>query len=106
MLTAQHPVACAPGSLVKLLCKPTCPFLHIEVYMSLRFPRLVVFALALCVALPPIAHADDTVAQQGVKSAVWVIARLDGDRIMIGSGAVIDTGKKLVVTNYHLLVNS
>jgi hypothetical protein len=52
------------------------------------------------------AQADDKLYQQGVKSTVWIAARLEGNLIRIGSGALVDAEKKIVVTDYHLIMNN
>lgn len=65
----------------------------------LAFPLL---ALVVSV-LPADGRADEKAAEKGVRSTVWVMSKIDGNRYMSGSGVVIDTAKKLVVTSQHFL---
>jgi serine protease Do len=45
--------------------------------------------------------ADETLYQQGLRSTVWIVAGK-----VSGSGVLVDTDQKLVVTNYHVVGNA
>src|SRR5262249_36782121 len=68
----------------------------------LLFPALVALLLA---AGPARAQADvgERVYQQALRSTVWIVVPLGGNRITVGSGSVIDAKQRLVLTNYHVV---
>jgi hypothetical protein len=72
-------------------------------------------SLALLLAAP-VAHAQpkaepapqpkDTganVYKQVVRSTVWVHSNRGGGRLLTGSGSLVDKGRRLVLTNYHVV---
>src|SRR5262249_16016860 len=54
---------------------------------------------------PARAQADvgERVYQQALRSTVWIVVPLGGNRITVGSGSVIDAKQRLVLTNYHVV---
>jgi S1-C subfamily serine protease len=67
--------------------------------------RLAPLAVVLAVAAP--AAAQESVYKRGLKSTVWIfqIMSRDGNRVSYrsGSGSLIDTKQKLILTNYHVV---
>jgi S1-C subfamily serine protease len=64
-------------------------------------------ALVALLCLPGFAAAEENVYKKGLKSTVWIVQEVGrtGTRVSLrtGSGAVIDTAKRLVLTNYHVV---
>jgi S1-C subfamily serine protease len=52
------------------------------------------------------ADAGDKVYQQALRSTVWTVVPTGPGRVRLGSGALIDTQQRLVVTNYHVVRDS
>jgi S1-C subfamily serine protease len=77
----------------------------VNISFSSRLLALPLLALVFTVQ-PDTARGDEKVAEKGVKSAVWVLSKLEGNRYMTGSGVVIDTAKKIVVTSQHLIMDT
>ena len=51
---------------------------------------------------PPL-DAGASVYQKAVRSTVWVHSDRGGGRLATGSGTLIDKGRRLVLTNYHVV---
>ena len=47
-------------------------------------------------------RADSTVYQTALKSTVWVLAKTGGETSS-GTGVLVDSEKKLVITNFHVV---
>jgi hypothetical protein len=85
--------------------------------MPTRLPALAVLLVAsAAVAQPdkadppaeptkPTTEAGISVYRKVLKSAVWVHSDRGGGRKATGSGALIDRGRRLVLTNYHVVGN-
>ncbi len=66
--------------------------------------------LASCTAaamfsLPMTASADSSVYQNALNSTVWVLAKKSGETSS-GTGVLVDSERKLVVTNFHVVGDS
>ena len=64
------------------------------------------FALAQEKADPPKAESVDVGAsayQKVVRSSAWVLSDRGGGKLATGSGTLIDKGRRLVLTNYHVV---
>jgi hypothetical protein len=55
-------------------------------------------------AVPPL-DAGASVYQKVVRSTVWVHSDRGGGRLATGSGSLIDKGRRLILTNYHVVGN-
>lgn len=55
------------------------------------------------VTTPPPLDAGASVYQKVVRSTVWIRSDRSGGRTATGSGALIDKGRRLVLTNYHVV---
>ena len=53
--------------------------------------------------VPPPLDAGATVYQKVVRSTVWVHSDRGGGRLATGSGSLVDKGRRLVLTNYHVV---
>jgi len=62
-------------------------------------------ALLVALAVPALAPAQESVYKKAVKSTVWVVQPLDGNKIRMGSGALIDAQKRLILTNHHVVAD-
>jgi hypothetical protein len=83
--------------------------------MARTFPReapmrRTLFALLPCLWLAPAARADappadagSTVYQKVVRSTAWIHSDRGGGRRATGSGSLVDKGRRLVLTNYHVV---
>jgi S1-C subfamily serine protease len=60
-------------------------------------------ALALCLALGGAARANPEVYQQALHATAWIVAPTSDKETVIGTGAVIDAGRRLIVTNCHVV---
>lgn len=72
--------------------------------------RRTLFAWLACLWLAPAALADSPPADAGssvyqkvVRSTAWVHSDRGGGRRATGSGSLIDKGRRLVLTNYHVV---
>src|SRR5262245_37109448 len=66
--------------------------------------RIASVLVTLCpLVLPAVAPAEESVYKKSVKSTVWVVQPVEGSRIRMGSGALIDAQKRLVLTNHHVV---
>jgi hypothetical protein len=72
--------------------------------------RRTLFALLACLWLAPAARADappadagSSVYQKVVRSTAWVHSDRGGGRRATGSGSLVDKGRRLVLTNYHVV---
>lgn len=68
-------------------------------------PGVVLFAAL--VLLSPIRAAElggEEIHKRALKSTVWILVR-DGDKMITGSGSLIDAKQKLVLTNYHVIMD-
>src|SRR5437879_6223921 len=54
-------------------------------------------------AVPPPLDAGASVYQKVVRSTAWVHSDRGGGRLATGSGSLIDKGRRLVLTNYHVV---
>jgi len=61
------------------------------------------FAQAKTEPAPPPADAGTTVYKQVLRSAVWVHSDRGGGRLFTSSGSLVDKGRRLVLTNYHVV---
>ncbi len=52
---------------------------------------------------PPPLDAGASVYQKVVRSTVWILSDRGGGRSATGSGALVDKGRRLVLTNYHVV---
>lgn len=52
---------------------------------------------------PPPADSGTSVYQKVVRSTVWVHSNRGEGRLATGSGALVDKGRRLVLTNYHVV---
>src|SRR5438477_3482956 len=64
---------------------------------------LVLAALALPPAAPADPEGGEKVYQRTIKSTAWLLSKVDEKRMRAGTGSLIDRGKGLVVTNYHVV---
>jgi len=66
--------------------------------------RIASGLFTVCVlAIPAFAPAEESVYKKPVKSTVWVVQPVERSRIRMGSGALIDAQKRLVLTNHHVV---
>lgn len=65
---------------------------------------LIAFTPWLSAQSPP-ADTGAAVYQKVLKSTVWVHSDRGGGRLATGSGSLIDRGRRLVLTNYHVVGN-
>src|SRR5205823_1281228 len=52
---------------------------------------------------PPPADAGATVYRKVLGSTAWVHSDRGGGRVATGSGSLVDRGRRLVLTNYHVV---
>lgn len=71
---------------------------------SFRFTKilLAVAALAASLAMAVPAWADAKVYEEALQSTTWVLTKTSG-KTSSGTGVLVDTEKKLVVTNFHVV---
>jgi S1-C subfamily serine protease len=70
-----------------------------------RAGLLGVVALVAALAAVNVARANPEVYQQTVRSTAWVISPRDDGKASMGSGVLIDAERKLVLTNYHVVLD-
>lgn len=71
-----------------------------------RNPLKGLAAAAVLAAAATAAQANSSVYQQAVRSTAWVISPISKEKgDSLGSGALVDAGRRLVVTNYHVVEN-
>jgi S1-C subfamily serine protease len=52
---------------------------------------------------PPGLRAEENVYRRCVRSTVWIVQPASNNRFRTGSGTLIDVGKRLVLTNHHVV---
>lgn len=70
------------------------------------FPGIVALSAGILLAgLLPAADTPggDKVYERTLKSTTWVISVSEDDRVVSGSGSLIDATRKLILTNYHVV---
>ena len=68
------------------------------------FPAALAGVMAFTV-LATDAYANSAIYQQTLKSTAWVVAKVEGG-LSRGSGVLVDKERRLVVTNYHVVLNA
>ena len=72
--------------------------------MTTRCLRSALLATtALVLLFTGAAKAEENVYKKALKSTVWITVSLGGGKYNMGSGSVIDTSKRLILTNYHVV---
>src|SRR5947208_1521394 len=87
------------------------PFLACEVSMRRSLAALLLLCFAPAAFAQPKADppkpepvdAGSSVYQKVVHSTAWVHSDRGGGRTATGSGSLIDKGRRLVLTNYHVV---
>lgn len=66
--------------------------------------------LLLVGAVGPQAHAQahaqedgEKIYQRTLRATVWIISAREGNKMATGTGSIIDTNRRLVLTNYHVV---
>lgn len=75
-----------------------------HVCSTARGLRSMILAAVVCLLSAQAASvkADNTVYQTALKSTVWVLAKTGGETSS-GTGVLVDSEKKLVITNFHVV---
>jgi hypothetical protein len=60
-------------------------------------------AVFLSLALASAARAEELVYEKALPSTVWIV---NVEKGVSGSGALVDLPRKLIVTNYHVVLDS
>ena len=68
------------------------------------FPAVLAGVMAFTV-LATNSYANSAVYQQTLKSTAWVVAKVEGG-LSRGSGVLVDKERRLVVTNYHVVLGA
>jgi S1-C subfamily serine protease len=68
---------------------------------SLRSALLLTIALTL--VFTRAAKAEESVYKKALKSTVWIVVPMGGGKVGMASGSVVDTSKRLILTNYHVV---
>ncbi|HLW65070.1 MAG TPA: hypothetical protein VKS79_07075, partial [Gemmataceae bacterium] len=72
--------------------------------MAFRTLRSPVFAAAvLALIFAGAAKAEESVYKKALKSTVWIVVPMGGGKVGMASGSVVDTSKRLILTNYHVV---
>jgi S1-C subfamily serine protease len=71
------------------------------VVRCLRFPLLP--SVILSVIFTGAARAEENVYKKALKSTVWIVVPMGGGKVGMASGSVVDTSKRLILTNYHVV---
>jgi S1-C subfamily serine protease len=74
--------------------------------MSGRVCRWLSLAAIVGVTIPSARAQEDTgtkVYQQTLRSTVWILAAHEGNKLATGTGSIIDTSRRLILTNYHVV---
>lgn len=66
---------------------------------------LVCLAQAMCLCATDPAHADEKVYQEALRSTTWVLSK-NSEGTSSGTGVLVDSQQKLVVTNFHVVGDS
>ncbi len=70
--------------------------------LHILFAWLACFTPSVRADTPPV-DAGATVYQKVVRSTVWVHSDRGGGKLSTGSGSLVDSGRRLVLTNYHVV---
>src|SRR5436853_494879 len=71
--------------------------------------RLLGLGFCFFSSLPAHAQGDasgEKIYRQTLRSTVWIIASRGGGLVASGTGALVDSKKRLVITNYHVVLDS
>jgi S1-C subfamily serine protease len=61
---------------------------------------------AVCLLLLPVVTlAEENVYNKAVKSTVWIVQPIEGNKIRMGSGSLIDAQKRYILTNHHVVAD-
>jgi S1-C subfamily serine protease len=68
---------------------------------KMRYRGLASVVAVAC--LVPFGFGEESVYKKGLRSTVWIVQPVGGNRMRTGSGSLIDAQQKLILTNYHVV---